>query len=82
MSQPWLKNNPNDGLFCAYAYPAPYPEYPDQLRGGFLTVVMMCARGPWPTCLPDMPAVQVGGRLDRGGGRRDLVLTQRRPCGT
>ena len=25
-SKPRLKNNPNDGLFCAYAYPAPYTE--------------------------------------------------------
>ena len=24
-SRPRLKNNPNDGLFCAYAYPVPYP---------------------------------------------------------
>ena len=28
------KNNRYGELFCTYAYPAPYPEYPDQLRGG------------------------------------------------
>ena len=25
-SQPRLKNNRYEGLFCTYAYPAPYPE--------------------------------------------------------
>ena len=32
---PCRKHNPNGELFCTYAYPAAYPEYPDPLRGVF-----------------------------------------------
>ena len=33
ISRPRLKHNPNDGLFCAYAYPAPYPEDTRRIPG-------------------------------------------------
>ena len=42
-SRPRLTHNPNGGSFCAYAYPAPYPEGTRNMRrGDFLTVVTKC----------------------------------------
>ena len=43
-SGPRLKNNRYAGLFRAYAYPTPYPEYPDPLKDDFFTVAMTCRR--------------------------------------
>ena len=43
ISQPRLKH-PKEELFCAFAYPAPYPENTrstDPPRGGFLTVAVI-----------------------------------------
>ena len=41
-SRPRFKSNRYAGIFCAYAYPAPHPEYPGQIEAVFLRLFL-----PW-----------------------------------
>ena len=63
-SRPRLKNNPNDGFFCAYAYPAPYPEDTRSVPGSAKRWFVNRGRD-----LIGVPVTVAGGGRRRVGGR-------------